>query len=208
MSRRPRYRSAFSLLELLIVVMLLSIMAAVIVPSAAPSVAAELTSVAEVVASDLTYGRSLAVLNNDTYQFLFDVADNQYTLEYSGSNSALATLPPNPFHASQDSATQFVVRLAKLPHVGPVVSLYDVQELTPSPVEATSVQFGPIGSTTQTPETVIWLTAGTGSGQRYLSVTINPATGLSSVGSIQAAAPTTGSSVGSTGGTTGVATGS
>ena len=97
---------------------------------------------------DLAYGRSLAVLNNDTYQFLFDLADNQYTLEYSGSNPALATLPPNPFHASQDSATQFVVRLAKLPRLGAPVSLYDVQELTPSPVEATSVQFGPLGATT------------------------------------------------------------
>ncbi len=203
MSRRPRYRSAFSLLELLIVVTLLSIMAAVIVPSTAPSIDTQLLSAAEIVAGDLTYGRSLAVLNNDTYQFLFDVADNQYTLEYSGSNSALGALPPNPFHASQDSATQFVVRLAKLPHIGAAVSLYDVQELTPSPVEVTSVQFGPLGSTTQSPQTVVWLTAATGSAKRFLSLTINPATGLSTVGTIQASAPTTGTSSGPTsGGTT------
>ena len=131
------------------------------------------------------------MLNNDTYQFLFDLTDNQYTLEYSGSNPALATLPPNPFHASQDAATQFVVRLAQLPRLGVPVSLYDVQELTPSPVEAASVQFGPLGATTQTPSTVIWLTAGTGSAQRYLSVTINPATGLTTVGNLQATPPAT-----------------
>jgi prepilin-type N-terminal cleavage/methylation domain-containing protein len=200
MTGRPRARSGFTLLELLIVVSLLTIMAAIALPSAAPSVGVQLASVAEVVAGDLAYGRSLAILNNDTYQFLFDVVHNQYTLEYSGSNSSLATLPPNPFHASQDSATQFVVRVAQLPHIGPTVSLYDVQELTPSPVEATSVQFGPTGATTQTPSTVVWLTAGTGTVARYVSVTINPATGLCSIGTLQATAPTTGSMT--SGGTT------
>lgn len=193
MASRPRTRSGFSLLELLIVVTLLSIMAAIALPSAAPSVGVELASVAEVLAGDLAYGRSLAVLNDDTYEFLFSLVDNQYTLEYSGSNSALATLPPNPFHATQDSATQFIVRLAQLPHVGPTVSLFDVQELDPTPVEASSVQFGALGSTTQTPTTVIWLSAGAGSAERYLSVTINPATGLTTVGSIQATVPATGS---------------
>jgi prepilin-type N-terminal cleavage/methylation domain-containing protein len=198
MTGRPRHRGGFSLLELLIVVALMSIIASVAVPSAAPSIGVQLTSTAEVVAGDLAYGRSLAVLNNDTYQLLFDLTDNQYTLEYSGSNPALATLPPNPFHASQDAATQFIVRLAQLPRLGAPAALYDVQELTPSPVEATSVQFGPLGATTQTPSTVIWLTAGTGSAQRYISITINPSTGLTTVGSLQATVPATGSvSVGS-----------
>jgi len=192
MTGRPRHRGGFTLLELLIVVTLMSIIASIALPSAAPSIGVQLTSAAEVVAGDLAYGRSLAVLNNDTYQFLFDLTDNQYTLEYSGGNSALATLPPNPFHASQDAATQFVVRLAQLPRIGAPVVLYDVQELTPSPVEATSVQFGPLGATTQTPSTVIWLTAGTGSAKRYLSITINPSTGLTTVGSLQGTAPATG----------------
>ncbi len=132
------------------------------------------------------------MLNNDTYQFAFDLTNNQYTLEYSGSNPALATLPPNPFHASQDAATQFVVRLAQLPRLGAPAALHDVQELTPSPVEATSVQFGPLGATTQTPSTVIWLTAGTATAQRYISITINPSTGLTTIGSLQATVPATG----------------
>ena len=58
-------------------VSLLTIMAAIALPSAAPSVGVQLASVAEVVAGDLAYGRSLAILNNDTYQFLFDVVHNQ-----------------------------------------------------------------------------------------------------------------------------------
>jgi prepilin-type N-terminal cleavage/methylation domain-containing protein len=194
MAGRPRHRGGFSLLELLIVVTLMSIIAAIALPSSAPSISVELASAAEVVAGDMAYGRSLAVLNNDTYQFLFDRTDNQYTLEYSGSNPALATLPPNPFHASQDAATEFVVRLAQLPRMGVSAALYDVQELTPSPVEATSVQFGPLGATTQTPSTVIWLTAGTGSAQRYISITINPATGLTTIGGLQASPPPTGAS--------------
>jgi len=209
MTGRPRHRGAFTLLELLIVVTLLGIIAAIVLPNAAPSVSVQLASAADVVAGDLAYGRSLAVLNNDTYEFLFSVSQNQYTLEYSGSNPALATLPPNPFHASQDPATQFIVRLGQLPHVGVPVVLYDVQELTPSPVEATSMQFGPTGATTQTPATVIWLAAGTAAAERYLSVSVNPATGMTTIGTIQAVAPETGATSSSTtGSTTGTTTGS
>jgi prepilin-type N-terminal cleavage/methylation domain-containing protein len=193
MLHSPRSTAGFTLVEIMIVVLLMSILAMAVIPSAAPSVHDELTSVAQILAADLAYGRSLAVLNNDHYQFQFDLTNNQYTLSYSGSNSALSTLPPSPFQSSQDPAGQYVVRLANLPRLGIPVTLYDVQSLTPQPVEAASVEFGPLGATTQTQPTVIWLSAGAGAAARYISVSLNPATGLATVGGFQATVPTQGS---------------
>ena len=156
----PRSTAGFTLVEIMIVVLLMSILAMAVIPSASPSVHDELTSVAQILAADLGYGRSLAVLNNDRYQFQFDLTNNQYTLSYSGSNSAFSTLPPSPFQSSQDPAGQYVVRLANLPRLGIPVTLYAVQSLTPQPVEVASVEFGPLGATTQSQPTVIWLSAG------------------------------------------------
>ena len=70
-------------------------------------------------AGDIQYARSLAVVNGSNYRLTFDTVLNQYVLTYSGTNPALATLPPSPFHTSSDTPTQQVVRLADLPHVGP-----------------------------------------------------------------------------------------
>jgi Tfp pilus assembly protein FimT len=208
MTGRPRSLAAFTLVEILIVVLLMGILAGVVITAAAPTFRDQLVAAAQIVAADLSYGRSLAVLNNDNYQFTFSLANNQYTLQYSGSNSSLATLPPSPFQSSQDPATQFVVRLGQLPGVGVAVEIYDVQELTPQPVEAATVQFGPTGATTQAQPTVVWLTAGTGLAQRYISISIDPATGLATVGSFQGAAPAVGSATAGTGGTSGVTAGS
>src|ERR1700676_4458527 len=168
MGRTPRIRSGLTVVEMLIVVMLMSILAAVTLPSAMPSLHEQLVGAAQIVAADLSYGRSLAVLNNDTYQFLFDLGNNQYTLQYAGGNAALAVLPPSPFQSPQDLPTQYIVRLRQLPRVGVPVALYDVQQLTPAPVEASTVSFGPLGSTVQSQPTVIWLSAGAGTAKRYI----------------------------------------
>jgi hypothetical protein len=46
-----------------------------------------------------------------------------------------------------------------------------------------------LGETTQSEPTVIWLSSGEGSSRRYISVSIAPVTGLTSIGSFQATAP-------------------
>ncbi len=199
MLHSPRSTTGFTLVEIMIVVMLMSILALAVIPSATPSVHDELTSVAQILAADLAYGRSLAVLNNDRYQFQFDLTNNQYTLTYSGSNAALTSLPPSPFQSSQDPSSQYVVRLAKIPRLGIPVTLFDAQSLTPQPVEISAVEFGPLGATSQTQPTVIWLSAAQGAAARYISVSINPATGLATIGSFQAATPPQGSAMGTGG---------
>ncbi len=190
MGLRSLQRAAFTLVELLIVVMLVGILSALVLPNAMPSIHDDLVAAAQIVAADLSYGRSLAVLNNDIYQFTFDLPDNLYTLQYAGGNSALAALPPSPFHSPTDPATQYTVRLSQLPRLGLLVSLYDVQQLTPAPVEASTVTFNALGGTTQAQPTLIWLAAGVGTARRYISVSLNPTTGLATPGAFQGTTPT------------------
>jgi prepilin-type N-terminal cleavage/methylation domain-containing protein len=200
MGRRSRQRAALTLVEMLIVITLVGILSALVLPSAMPSIHDELVAGAQIVAADLAYGRSLAVLNNDSYQYLFDVTHNQYTLQYAGTNPTLAALPPSPFQSPQDPATQYIVRLSQWPRLSVPVTIYDVQQLAPQPIEATSVTFGPLGGTTQAQPIVIWLAAGVGAARRFISVSLNPTTGLATTGSFQATTPAASQPSGGSGG--------
>src|ERR1043165_8289380 len=102
--RHHQANTGFTLVEVLMVVLLVSVLAAIVLPSMNPGVYDQLLAAAEVVATDLAYGRSLAVTNNDTYRFTFDLTNNQYWLEYTGSNSALATLPSSPFFSAASTS--------------------------------------------------------------------------------------------------------
>ena len=85
--------AGFTLVEVLMVVLTVAVLAAIVVPMMNPNIHDRLQTAAQTVASDMAYGRSLAVTNNDSYTFTFNVASNQYSLQYAGSNPALATLP-------------------------------------------------------------------------------------------------------------------
>ena len=82
--RRRQPTAGFTLVEVLMVVLLMSVLAAIALPSMNPSIHDQLQAVAEIVANDMAYGRSLAVANNGTYRFTFDLTNNQYYLQYTG----------------------------------------------------------------------------------------------------------------------------
>lgn len=167
------------------------ILAAVVLPSMNPSINDQLDMAAQLVASDMAYGRSLAVTNNSTYRYTFDVTNNLYYLEYSGTNSALNTLPTSAFYSSQDTTTRRYMLLNNLPAFGGIVRLSAVGSNGSTPAPRTQLEFGSYGQTTQIDETDIWLTAGSGSLQRYIYVKVNPLTGLATVESFQASPPPT-----------------
>lgn len=179
----------YTLIELLIVIALMGIMASLILPRFNPSIHEELVAAAQIVSADLTYARSLAVTNNSTYRWTFDIAQNRYVLEHSGPNSLLEVLPSSPFRGNNDLPDQQITDLDELPHAGPTADLIAAQTASAAPQAVTYVEFSPLGGTTLGAATVIWLGCGSGESRRYLSVSIDPITGLASIGELQATPP-------------------
>lgn len=186
---RRSAQSGFSLIELLIVVALLAMAAGVILPSTNPSLRDQLESTAEVIAGDIAFTRSLAVANNTSYRITFDLPQNRYVIEHSGTNPAFDALPRSPFAMPGDPATQHIIRLANLPNLGSAARLLGARALGTSSQPVTDVEFGPLGETTRAEETQIWLAAGSGQVARYLSVRINPVTGLTWIDGFRAGNP-------------------
>jgi type II secretory pathway pseudopilin PulG len=196
MSRRDRQSAGISLVELLIVISLISILAGVVVPSTNPSIYGQLQSVAQTLSGDIGYARNLAVSNGSKYRITFDLVGNKYVLEHTGTSAPLDTLPYSPFRGASDPADQQIVRLAELPRVGATPRLQAAYALAGSPTTVTDLEFGPLGETTRSEETIIWLAAGTGSAARYLSIRVSPITGLCWIENFQADAPATATAAG------------
>lgn len=184
-----RQSAGFSLVELLIVISLIGILTALAIPSANSGIRDQLQSAAETVAADITYARSLAVTNSSKYKLAFDTEQSAYTLQHSGTNAALANLPPSPFRSSQDSATTQTVKLADLPRLGAAVQFIGVYSSGATAAVVSDLEFGPLGESSRSQETVIWLSAGKGAGRRFLSVRVNPVTGLCWIEGFQATIP-------------------
>jgi prepilin-type N-terminal cleavage/methylation domain-containing protein len=178
-----RIARGFTLLELLIAIAVMGVLAALVIPTSSPSIHDQLLAAARAVATDLAYGRSLAVANNDSYALTFETDNNRLILQHTGTNTALDILPRTAFSRPGDSAKQHILDLDDLPRVGAPVNLLTVRYAnSSSSVPTTQLEFGPLGETTQATETTLWLTAGTGTAQRYVSLTVNPVTGLTTIG--------------------------
>jgi prepilin-type N-terminal cleavage/methylation domain-containing protein len=189
--RRPR-SLGFTLLEMLIVIAVIGILVALVMPNSNPTLHDQLRAAARILATDLAYGRSLAVGNGDKYQFTFDAANNRYILQYSGTNTALQNLPRSPFSSPGDPANQYIVALGNLPRLAVAVQLVGAATTGTSTQPVNNVEFGPLGATTNSSPTTIWLKVTSGPQTRYITVSINPVTGLADVGTDTGVAPPSG----------------
>lgn len=187
--RRHRRTAGYTLVELMMTVLVISVLVTLLLPSTTTSAADRAEAAARFVVSDLAYARSLAMSNNSTYRLTFDVANNLYYLEHSGANAALNTLPSSAFGLPTDPATRQTTNLSLLPSVAGAVRLSAVGSNGNAPAPRTQLEFGPYGQTTQVDETAIWLTAGAADAQRYIWVRVNPVTGLATVEDLQTGAP-------------------
>ncbi|MBC8877159.1 MAG: prepilin-type N-terminal cleavage/methylation domain-containing protein [Planctomycetes bacterium] len=182
-------QTGFSLVELLVVIAIVAILAGAVVTQMQPNVGEGLLATARVVASDLDRARELAVTGGSTYRVTFDTADNSYVLKHTGADSRLNTLPRSPFGSLQDSATEQTQNLSDMPRLGPQVVLWAVRGDDNSFQTIDSMEFGPLGETIRSESTVIWLASGSDAARRYIPITVNPVTGVSSIGSLQATSP-------------------
>jgi prepilin-type N-terminal cleavage/methylation domain-containing protein len=183
-------RKGLSLIEVLITLAVISILAGILIPQLQADIPDRLIAVGQIVASDLEYARSLAVANNSKYIYEFNVDENRYHLEHSGTSLVLEALPPNPFRPSDDEIDEQTTDLQHLPIGSPTVELIGVLRMAGSGVEVASIEYGPNGGTTRSEPTVIWLGCGYGDGRRFLSLTVNPTTGLAEVGEVTVRLPT------------------
>ncbi len=189
MRRHDQQSAGFTLVEMLIVLSLVGILAGMVIPRANTNFPEQLDGIASILAGDVAYARGLAVANSSNYRLTFDVAANQYVLTHTGTNTALNNLPPSPFRRRSDLATQQTVRLADLPSIGPGVRLYAVYAVNNPVPTVTTLEFGPLGETTRTEDTVVWLAAGVGAATRYLCVRVNSVTGLTWIENFRASVP-------------------
>ncbi len=184
----PR-RTGFSLIELLIVVALLSILAAAAIISSSPSAGGQLRAAAHTVAEDVAYARSLGVTYNSKYTLSFDAAANRYTLKHTGADATLDVLPAGVRIEYSNSTSEHVVDLDDTPNLTGGVRLVGVRTAGTTPTTVTTLEFGPLGETSRSEPTVVWLMIGVGDGLRFISVEVDPVTGLTTIGSVQGTPP-------------------
>lgn len=171
-------RRGFTLIELLLVVALISVVTAIVLPQLAPTFDQQLDGCGEILVADLEYARSLAIANGSTYRITIDELDNSYALTHVGANALLDTLPRSPYHNSDGDRTRLVTRLQDLPHVGVSISLVGAVLSGNTDTRTTIVEFGPLGETSSSKPTIIWLRAGSGVDSKYAAVRIHPITGI------------------------------
>jgi len=182
-------RLGFSLIELLLVVLVMGILASMVLAEFQPNLQSQLESVAQITISELDYARGLAVNYGSKYKVTFDKAQNRFVVEHSGTNASLNTLPPNPFQSPGSSATQRVTDFDDLPQLGARVTIHRVVTVATSWTDVTELEFTSLGSTTSSASTSIWLTAGSGKNQRFMQVSVDPVTGIASIGTVTSATP-------------------
>ena len=184
--RAPR---GLSLIELLITLAIVSILAAMLIPRMGQQIPDQLLSVSEIVAADMEYARSLAVVNNSKYKVTFTPAQNRYVLRHSGTNTLLHVLPASPFRKSTDLPDQQTTDLFDLPLAHPPVQLHSVIAAGATLESVTDIEFTSLGGTSRTAPTTIWLACGSSADRRFVSIDINPATGLVEIGALTKSLP-------------------
>ena len=200
--KRGACRAALTLIELLLTIAVLGILAAILIPQLSGDLPERLTAAAQVVSTDLDYARALAVANNTSYAITFDPTNNLYYLRHTGTNPQFNILPASPYRQTSDPPDQQTTKLSQLPLPEPGVQLAVAAQMAGAGQSTATLEFNSLGGTTSAYQTVIWLSCGGGLIKRYVSVQVDPVTGMVTIGPIVAAMPTSIASLAATSQTT------
>jgi hypothetical protein len=170
------------------VVSILLLVAAAAVPMFQAGLVDQLENAAQVVVADIERARQLSIANNSKYKLVFSGPPGYY-LQHSGANAALNALPSWPYAQATDSATRQTTILDKLPGLTDAEIMGAVQVVDATRQVVDELEFTALGATSRAHPTEVWIAAGQGSARRYLSIVVNPVTGLAEVGDVQAQSP-------------------
>lgn len=189
-SRRSFRRArGYSLIEMLTVISLMGIFAALLLPRFEPSVHDQLQGAVSIVSADISYARNLAVTNDSKYTLTFSRTTNAYALKHTGANSLLNVLPLTPYRHNDNSPAEQLTYLEDLPHLGPGVEVYGVKVGSGAVGASGAVEFNGLGGIEGAQTVTVWLAAGVGESRRYQALSIAPVTGLVTVGEFRSSAP-------------------
>ena len=178
--REGRIPQAFTLVEMLIAIGIVAILASVVVPELNTAGSQKLEAVARILASDLGYARNLAIQYNTQWSVQVDLTNNAYNLVYAGSGAQPVTLV-NARGNGDAASTTYRVNVGNLGEstIGSNGVTLAGCALQGTQANITTVTFGPMGSLgpTQTQDTVIWLTSGSGATAAYVKLTVSWVTG-------------------------------
>jgi len=84
--RPQRQGSGFTLVELLIVLVILGISAALAIPMISSAGSTQIRSAANMIAADLEYAKSMAITRGQSYSVVFDKLSERYRIEDASGN--------------------------------------------------------------------------------------------------------------------------
>ncbi len=82
--RLIRVRQAFTLIELMVVIVILAVAAAIVVPMASSAGTMQLRAAVNMVSADLEYAKSMAISRGQMYSVVFDTMAESYQLQDQG----------------------------------------------------------------------------------------------------------------------------
>lgn len=201
LSVRPR---GFSLIEILLVITVMAVLAAVALPRFNAGIHEQLNAVARVIAADLELIQEVAAANDTSFQLTFSTERNQYSLEDAGPRKVLSTVKGDLGFRLESSSGKQVKDVSNLSVYGPPVRLCGLQKRVPQAwhvSESTlgssfgaasshsTLDVGPLSDAKKLYEHVIWLESGMGDSLCFIPITVAPVTGLVGIGRIQKQKP-------------------
>ncbi len=85
--KTDKYRSSgFTLVEIIVVVVIISIAAVIAVPMLSSAADMQIRSAANIIAADMEYAKSMAISRQKSYSVIFDVNNESYEIQDSDGN--------------------------------------------------------------------------------------------------------------------------
>lgn len=184
-AKASRNRRAFTLVELLIVVVLISILASVSLLSTESSTSHSLEANARMLISDLRLARNHAIKFNTEYTVAFDLKTQTYEILHTGSGTL--PVPENTLAGSGAASGKYIQSVQKDSLSLPDRVAISQINLATSGDSVSDLAFGPMGGTgpDRSEDTVIMLSTTKNKTTFYIPITVSWITGQAWADEIQ-----------------------